>query len=177
MRPAQQQQKRGIDMWIFLNNAFLSIVANPEGGKMLVVRARANGDIERVFPGVRTYQTKGRDYMYRAFLPRKAVADALAKQALGITATNFKNSVKENDRHDAYMGVWGRMNRFQGARHYVAPATRQQALFAAATTADDDFDDGDSFPVCGVCGGSGHRNDQGYRTKCECCWGSGYKVL
>ena len=49
-------------MWVFLNNAFLSIVEHRENQNILLVRARIKGDIERVFPGVMVHKTPEADY-------------------------------------------------------------------------------------------------------------------
>jgi hypothetical protein len=104
-------------MWIFLSDSFLSIVEYRPDPSKLLVRARIRGDIERVFPGVRAVHTPVRaDYAYRASIDRKAVAVAVSKQVLDIDYPNFKDSVLEDDRHDAYMGVWTTMNNYQRQR-------------------------------------------------------------
>lgn len=101
-------------MWIFLSDSFLSIVDNGDDtGKTLLVRARAKGDIERVFPDAQVSEGGGTDYRYRARIERDAVANKLATQIRDIGYSNFKSSVKEQKRHDAYMGVWQVMYRYQ----------------------------------------------------------------
>ncbi len=100
-------------MWIFLNNAFLSIVADKNRGDKLLVRARVKGDIDRVFPTAEVIEGAGTDYLYRAWIDREAVAKVLYQQAQQIDYGNFKSSVQEDDRHDAYMAVWYAMNRYQ----------------------------------------------------------------
>lgn len=111
-------------MWIFLKDAFLSIV-DPDGsydgsagpvGTHLLVRARIKGDIERVFPKAKVTMTPDRDYRFRALVLREEVADEIASAVMNISAFNFKGSVKDNARHDAYMGVWRVMNREQERR-------------------------------------------------------------
>lgn len=105
-------------MWVFLSNAFLSIVS-PQAGrgvdprKFLIVRARIGGDIQRAFPGYRVVTGKGTDYRFRAVVPRDVVAKRLADEALSLTYTNFKDSTKEKFRHDAYMNVWLAMMKTQ----------------------------------------------------------------
>lgn len=103
-------------MWIFLNNAFLSIVDKEGDGTTLLVRARRAGDIERVFPEATTEETPENDYRFRARLGRERVAQALTEAARAISYPNFKRGVKEAARHDAYMGVWQVMHRFQAHR-------------------------------------------------------------
>lgn len=100
-------------MWIFCNDAFLSIVDKAKTPGRLVVRARKKGDIERVFPGAKVSTTPDADYLYRAEIERGAVADAIAERVRGINYSNFKGSVPDRKRHDAYMGVWSVMNRYQ----------------------------------------------------------------
>ncbi len=108
-------------MWIFLADSFLSIVqpqhntADARNGR-LIVRARVKGDIERVFPTVKGIATKGRDYAFRASIPRIVVADAMHTLVMGITATNFKDTVKEKDRSATYLRVWSVMNDLQDSR-------------------------------------------------------------
>jgi hypothetical protein len=103
-------------MWIFLNDAFLSIVDKGGDGNTLLVRARKAGDIERVFPDARVVQGEGTDYAFRARIEREEVAEKIADAARNIRYSNFKNTVKEHDRHDAYIDVWQAMYAFQRRR-------------------------------------------------------------
>lgn len=107
-------------MWVFLNDSFLSIVADRDHKNRLLVRARAEGDIERVFSDATVEHTPRADYPYRAFVLRRVVVGAMSNAALTIDYPNFKNSVKEVDRHDSYMSVWGIMRSFQTLRELVA---------------------------------------------------------
>lgn len=105
-------------MWLFLNDAFLSVV-KPRGLKTqeLLVRARRKGDIERVFgynhKRIKVERTPQRDYLYRALIPSRTVANVIAANISQINYDNFKDSVFEDERHDAYAAVWGCMNDFQ----------------------------------------------------------------
>lgn len=96
-------------MWVFLNDAFLSIVAHRDQPGQLMVRARFPGDIERTFDAVDVAHTPTADYAYRAVLPKKVVAEAMARAVEDVDYPNFKDSVFENDRHLVYLGVWSRM--------------------------------------------------------------------
>jgi hypothetical protein len=96
-------------MWIFTSKSFISIVQKPGDTDMLTVRARIKGDIEQIFPGAKVEPNKGTDYKYRSKVPRAEVAQALHDQAMGINYANFKSTVKDPKRHDAYMGVWSAM--------------------------------------------------------------------
>lgn len=107
-------------MWIMLNNAFLSIVdpAAAYGGggprsNVLLVRARLPGDIEAVFPLAAVTKTPNRDYLYRATVSREDVKLAMAAEVERIDYSNFKGSVPERARHDAYADCWTVMNRLQ----------------------------------------------------------------
>lgn len=109
-------------MWIFLSNAMLSIVEpedghskrNAKASKFLLVRARAKGDIERVFgPGTKVTYTPERDYAYRALIERKRVANTIAAEVGCIRYSNFKATVTNEKRHSAYLAVWQAMLRFQ----------------------------------------------------------------
>lgn len=120
-------------MWIFLNDAFLSIVQpRPSdvpkalaGRDVLLVRARKRGDLERAFGKVRVSHTPARDYRFRAFVSRERVAKVLTRRLLAIDYTNFKGSVAHDARHDAYQRVWGVMHDFQ--QDYAGP--RERPLF------------------------------------------------
>lgn len=122
-------------MWICLNKAFLSIVEpgarDPAaaGGDMLLVRARVRGHIEEVFSGATAIEVPGRDYQFRAYLPRELVASTIAKNIAGIGYGNFKNSVKDGPLHDAYATVWGVMAQEQEIPPYE-PLPRRRKRFA-----------------------------------------------
>jgi len=98
-----------------LNNAFLSIVENRNNKDELLVRARIEGDIERVFPEANSFQDEQADYKYRAFVLRKEVEKVIALKVTEINYGNFKDSISPEDRsrHDAYLSVWSEMYKTQ----------------------------------------------------------------
>ena len=102
-------------MWIVLNKSFLSIVKNRNNENQLLVRARVNGDIEKVFPDADIFQDKDADYKYRSYIDREVVANAIGKELLNINYDNFKSSVSKDDgiRGNAYMKVWMALNQMQ----------------------------------------------------------------
>lgn len=112
-------------MWIFMNDAFLSIVTprmhdvpKPLRGRdLLLVRARKRGDIQRVFPKVRVNRTPNRDYAFRAFVPRPRVIHAIGQRLLDMEYGNFKDSVENDERHTAYSKVWSVMYGYQYNDH------------------------------------------------------------
>ena len=102
-------------MWVFLSDAFLSVIAHRDEPDLLIVRSRIAGDIERALPEASVFEDDRSDYRYRALVPRGTFSRAMAEAAASITATNFKASVTDKRRHDAYMDVWRTMARWFGA--------------------------------------------------------------
>lgn len=117
-------------MWICLNRAFLSIVDDPDNPDSLLVRARRKGDIESVFGDVcRVRRTPERDYLFRASIPRTAVAAIIADEVSGINYGNFKASVRNKRLHDAFSRVWSIMAGLQPTAPYSGlRAGRQRRL-------------------------------------------------
>jgi len=104
-------------MWIFLEDAFLSIVDKDGDGTTLLVRARREGDLERAFPGAEVHETRNHDYRFRAQVDRETVARAIADRVRRVAYPNFKDTVRDPARHTAYMGVWEVMYRYQQGRN------------------------------------------------------------
>ena len=101
-------------MWICLNDSFLSIVDKGDpSGDTLLVRARREGDIGRVFPEAVVSINSGSDYAYRARLPRERVVAQIAEAVRSIDYGNFKATVVERRRHDVYMDIWSVLARDQ----------------------------------------------------------------
>jgi len=105
-------------MWLFLNDAFLSIVSpSPhDNTRDLLVRARFEGDIQRVFPSAEVIMTPDGDYRYRTWVDRRTVAAVIAIELDDIGYNNFKSSVDEDWRHDTYLSVWKVMRHMQQQR-------------------------------------------------------------
>lgn len=122
-----------------LSDSFLSIVVHPDPllrSKMLSVRARVPGDIEAVFPHAEVLYSPTKDYAYRAYLPRKHVERAIARQVRAINYTNFKNSVPDDERHDAYLAVWTTMLRWAQGAFAPKPVRRAQKTLRLAPISD-----------------------------------------
>lgn len=104
-------------MWIFLSDAFLSVVADKDdpSGPRLLVRARREGDIERVFPEADVAITRTADYRCRAWLPRQRVIAVMQQQLQDLSYANFKNSIPDGEYayHDAALEVWSVMLKLQ----------------------------------------------------------------
>lgn len=101
-------------MWLFTSNSIVSIVDKGDtSGQTLLVRARKAGDIEQLFPDAKVQVGGGTDYQYRSRIDRERVAQVVADQIRSINYSNFKNTVTDHDRHNAYLGVWREMYEFQ----------------------------------------------------------------
>lgn len=120
-------------MWIMLNNAFISVVDKAPNPDQLVVRARVEGHIEAVFPKAEVIHDASGDYLFRAFIDRVDVADAMFKAVMDINYPNFKNSIKDNRYHDACSRVWGVMSGLQPVRPYSGRPSRNYDMFGAGS--------------------------------------------
>ena len=100
-------------MWIFTNSGFISVVADRNSTGNLLVRARVRGHIQAMFPCADVFTDEHADYYYRALLPRKTVADAMAQSVEAIAYPNFKNSVSDPALHASYVSVWWSMRNLQ----------------------------------------------------------------
>jgi hypothetical protein len=95
-------------MWIFLNDAYLSVVQYKDQPDKLLVRARFKGDLQRVFgQNINVIRNSGTDYLYRTVVDRAEVAKILAQRVMAIDYPNFKASIRnDRQRHDTYLDVW-----------------------------------------------------------------------
>lgn len=106
-------------MWIMTNRAFLSVVDKSTQKGCLLVRARRKEHLKAVFPHAKVRETFGTDYRYRSDIHREAVAEAIAEQIRGVDYTNFKDSVRDGDYHDALLNVWHDMADLQPGGAYA----------------------------------------------------------
>ena len=105
-------------MWIMLPDSFLSVVSKDCKPSELLVRARRPGDIEKIFPKAKVTEYDRSDYQFRAVVPRVDVEEALVGEVKRIVYNNFKNSVRDNDLHNAYTRVWTEMAKLQPKAPY-----------------------------------------------------------
>jgi inorganic pyrophosphatase len=106
-------------MWLFTNNAFVSVVAdreNPQTGDLLV-RARAKGHINSLWPDAKVFSVANSDYAYRAWVSRNDFKEALLNQVDNLNYTNFKNSIRDKGYHDAALDVWDAMYSYQSRQN------------------------------------------------------------
>lgn len=136
-------------MWIALNNAFLSVVA-PKARDIpraetsivdpLMVRARKAGHLRIAFPGRRVYEWKGRDYPCRVFVPRAELMGIISAALWELDYDNFKNSVRDDELHDAYSAIWGVMHRYQHGGFARKPRLNHPTFWDDAPLPDGDID-------------------------------------
>lgn len=101
-------------MWIFLNDAFVSVVAHKDQPRFLLVRARRRGDLERLFGDQPVVErTPTADYLYRCTVSREVLAKIIADRIQSIDYTNFKDSIQDKPLHDVCFEVWDRMSELQ----------------------------------------------------------------
>jgi hypothetical protein len=137
-------------MWIFTPFGFLSVVTDRDNHNRLLVRTRARKDLDdfrknycrRLGPTIdKKALGRGADYPFRAFVGKKAFANAMRRVIADMTYGNFKSSVKDNTRHNVYMSVWSTMSNAQRAGKldgtYRAPSYKSYASW------DDDVKLGD----------------------------------
>lgn len=114
-------------MWIMTKTGFISVVQKPDDKDTLTVRSRVKGQIESLFPNAKVSTGKGTDYLYRAKIDRTDVATVIYDQIMGLNYSNFKGAVKDNELHDAYIGCWSVMMRYQ-TKMAPKPRSRQKTL-------------------------------------------------
>lgn len=100
-------------MWIFKNDAFVSIVQDRDMPDQLWARARLRGDLEKFFgnpEGLEVIQTDDADYRFRCAIDRHTVKMALIMAVDQLDYENFKGSIPQtkagNRRHDWYLRIW-----------------------------------------------------------------------
>lgn len=108
-------------VWIFTKVGFFSVVESsepsPNGEDLLSVRARIEGDLDRLRNAYApklgpTVILPGRDYPYRAYVTKEGLSEAMVRMTLDIDYGNFKNMVTQvfgHARHSLYAKVWSVM--------------------------------------------------------------------
>lgn len=113
-------------MWLITEDGFASVVAHRDRPDHLLVRARAQADLENLcsvaseeglggFDPVGIFSLDNADYRWRLEVRRDDFA-ALAAALVGrIDYDNFKNRVgsRDADRAHLYMNVWSALYRIQ----------------------------------------------------------------
>jgi hypothetical protein len=104
-------------MWIFLRDSFLSIVQHEDEPRLLQVRARVRGDIERIFPESFVAEDIRGDYRFRAVVGRERVSHAIALRLNQVDYTSLNDVVEDPNRSLAYDKAYGAMLEEQVARY------------------------------------------------------------
>lgn len=128
-------------MWIFTKDSFVSIVAHRDKPGWFLVRGRFKGDAARFLgvPAGDEKVTPRADYRYRLEANAARVQQALAQAGAAVEYPNFKGSVRDKERHDTYLDVWGVMYRAQfSASRGDAPMDTLAKLVAERDKAQDD---------------------------------------
>lgn len=112
-------------MWLFLTDAWLSIVADKHNADRLMVRARKRADLERTFPDAQIIETPKADYPFRVFVSRDKVVALIADRVTRIDYGNFKKALIRDGRVHAAIGVhatlaaWGHVSHNTPERFYL----------------------------------------------------------
>lgn len=104
-------------MWIFLRDSFLSIVQHEDEPRLLEVRGRFRGDIERIFPEANVAEDLRGDYRFRAVIARERVAHVIALRLQHLDYTSLFEQVAGTSRSGAYDHVYDVMLQEQVNRY------------------------------------------------------------
>lgn len=110
-------------MWLFLSDAYFSIVSKDCARDEVLVRARRKGDIEKVFPGAKVREGIATDYQFRAAVKRDDLSKALAGEVARVTYSNFKDSITDPTLHEVASRVWANVLALEKARPGMAYAS------------------------------------------------------
>ncbi len=92
-------------MYVFTDNAFLSIVAHERDERLVEVRAQFKGDIERTFPETEVAYNVGEDFPYSTSVSRDRAAERIALRVQHIGYRHFNPSSEEPWRQQLYRNV------------------------------------------------------------------------
>jgi len=73
---------------------------------MLLVRARQERTIPRIFGKGVMFTDPTADYLYRAEIPREKVIEIVSKRFNDMQYDNFKGSVKDDEYHRILTKIW-----------------------------------------------------------------------
>jgi hypothetical protein len=104
-------------MWVFLRDSFLAITEHEAESRLLDVRARIRGDIEKVFPEADVVETIEGDYRFRTALPRERVAQAMSLRTSKVNYVSFEDATEGAERRLVHHDVWNVMFDEQNRRY------------------------------------------------------------
>lgn len=105
-------------MWILLHDCFFSIVSKDCAPDELMVRARREGDIQKLWPDAKVTRYTKSDYLFRAAIKKVDITSIMADEIEDIDYSNFKDTVKDNRLHNAYLSIWTALSALQPTRPY-----------------------------------------------------------
>ena len=85
---------------------YLSIVAHNELPDCFLVRSRESTSLDHWLPDQEIKSLSNADYPYRCLVTGAELAELMLVLAKSINYANFKNAVKEPERHSAYFDVY-----------------------------------------------------------------------
>jgi hypothetical protein len=100
-------------MWICMENCFVSAVQDRNDPNGLVVRARSEEHLTRLFPTKAIAITPEADYAARVFVTKAEFAAVVSERITAISYPNFKNSVRDHRLHQLYSDFWSLHWRYQ----------------------------------------------------------------
>lgn len=92
-------------MYVFTENAFLCIVAHESDERLLEVRAKFRGDLERTFPEADVASAVDGDYPYSTSVSRERAAERIALRVDHIGYRSFNPTSEEPWRQAFYSDV------------------------------------------------------------------------
>jgi hypothetical protein len=95
-------------MWLMTTRGFYSVVEHREDDNLLLIRTRCKEDIEALVELIPATPISilDADYSWRIEATRGQWAEALVALLDEVTYPNFKNAIRDSDRHDVYVCVW-----------------------------------------------------------------------
>lgn len=92
-------------MYVFTENAFLCLLAHERDERLIEVRARYQGDIERTFPEAEVGQTGDEEFPFATSVSRDRAAERIALRVQHIGYRQFNPSSEEPWRQELIQGV------------------------------------------------------------------------
>ena len=100
-------------MWVFTDNAFISLRADMTVPDLLDVRARFPGDIEKLWPQAVVTENYEYDYRFSSQVRREDVASVLGHQVRKLRYHSLTERILSPTREEAYLHVWFAMREAQ----------------------------------------------------------------
>lgn len=92
-------------MYVFTENAFLSLTSHEFDERLLEVRAKFQGDLERTFPESEVAFSPGEDFPYWTSVSRERAAERIALRVEHIGYRRFNPTSEEPWRQTTYHDV------------------------------------------------------------------------